>query len=465
MQTEQQHEILFAGVSAEPLLYRACVVEIRGTKPRVLKAYSVPREDIPWSDFVNSIRQDFAGYSIVTAMGFDDSCVGFYGFEVPVVNEKQVPALIAVQAEIHLPLPMEQMQYCWRILKQQDGKAMVVVAAAKRDMLAEAAGLARQANVDAVVLCSEAVLRTIDSRCEGLGADYGLLYCRQGDMKLLFVQNGTLAKAATLDCDFSEMTDVYASETSLLCLDIQNVMSEYMQHSAKRLRLYLDGSDRLIEIVEKVLNEKGIATSRIRHDPDPLEGEYGSTPDIECLGLALIAYDAGPRYDIFKGLYQKHRSEPKETTGRKRKVLAAAVCFMLAVFIAVSYGIDKLRLAVYEEKMDTPEFSRLLETHRLRSTIARERIDVPGLIEMINGSVPEGVTVHSLVVRRYQKIAVGGACKDPRKMYAFAGALGKCKGVEGVRLSNQNVDEKKKQTTFTLLFDYKNVTDKRKKAE
>ncbi|MHC5157245.1 MAG: hypothetical protein ACYSOZ_03965 [Planctomycetota bacterium] len=464
MQNEQQKEVLFAGLSARPSQYRACVAQVRGTKATVLKAYSVSKEVISWRDFVKSIRQDFPGHSIVTAMGFDDSCVGFYCIEVPAVNEKQLQALIAVQAEIHLPLPMEQMEFCWRVLGQHEGKTTVAIAAAKRDMLSEVVGLARQANVDAIVLRSEAVLRTIASRCEGLGADYALLCCRQDDTKLLFVQNGILAKAATLDCEFSEMTDADASEASLLCLDIQNVISEYMQHSTEPLRFYLDGSDRFIEIIEKVLNEKDIGTSRIRYDLNQTEGDDGSTPDIECLGLALTVHDAGPQYDVFNGVYQKHSSESKETTGRK-KVLAAVVCFMLAVFIAVSYGIDKLRLAVYEKEMDTPEFSRLLETHRLRSTIARERIDIPDLIETINGSIPKGVTVHSLQVRRYQKIAVGGACKDPKMMYSFAEALGKCKGVEGVRPSNQDFDDKKKQTTFTLLFDYKNVTDKRKKAE
>ncbi|MHC4855907.1 MAG: hypothetical protein ACYS72_05840 [Planctomycetota bacterium] len=432
MQNEQQKEVLFAGLSARPSRYRACVAQVRGTKATVLKAYSVSKEVISWRDFVKSIRQDFPGHSIVTAMGFDDSCVGFYCIEVPAVNEKQLTT--------------------------------VAIAAAKRDMLSEVVGLARQANVDAIVLRSEAVLRTIASRCEGLGADYALLCCRQDDTKLLFVQNGILAKAATLDCEFSEMTDADASEASLLCLDIQNVISEYMQHSTEPLRFYLDGSDRFIEIIEKVLNEKDIGTNRIRYDLNQTEGDDGSTPDIECLGLALTVHDAGPQYDVFNGVYQKHSSESKETTGRK-KVLAAVVCFMLAVFIAVSYGIDKLRLAVYEKEMDTPEFSRLLETHRLRSTIARERIDIPDLIETINGSIPKGVTVHSLQVRRYQKIAVGGACKDPKMMYSFAEALGKCKGVEGVRPSNQDFDDKKKQTTFTLLFDYKNVTDKRKKAE
>jgi hypothetical protein len=425
MQNEQQKEVLFAGLSAGPFQYRACVVQVSGTKATVLKAYSGSKETTSWSDFIKSIRQDFPGHSIVTAMGFDDSCVGFYCFEVPAVNEKQLQALIAVQMEIHLPLPMEQMQYSWRILRQHEGKATVTVAAAKRDMLSEAVELARQANVDAIVLRSEAVLRTIASRCEGLGADYALLYCRRDDTKLLFVQNGILAKATTLDCEFSEMTDADTSEASLLCLDIQNVISEYVQHSTEPLRLYLDGSGPFIEIIEKVLNEKGIGTSRIRYDLNQTEGDDGSTPDIECLGLALTAHDAGPQYDVFNGVYQKHSIESKETPGRKKKVLALAVCFMLAVLVAVSYGVDKFRLAAYEKKMDTPEFSRLLETHRLRSAVARERMDIPDLIKMINGSIPKGVTVHSLTVRRFQKIAVGGACKDPKMMYSFAEALGK----------------------------------------
>ena len=175
MQSEQKKESLFAGVSAGSLRYQASVLQVHGNKITVLKDYSVSKEETSWSAFVKKIDQDFPNHSFETAMSFDDSCVGFYRFKIPVVNDKQLQAIIAAQAEIHLPLPIEQMQYSWRILAQHEGKATVAVAAAKRDMLSGVVNQARQANVDAIVLNSEAVLRTIGSLCDGLGEDFGLL--------------------------------------------------------------------------------------------------------------------------------------------------------------------------------------------------------------------------------------------------------------------------------------------------
>ena len=465
MQSEQKKEILFAGLSAGPLQYQTCVLKVHGNKMTILKNYSVSKEEISWSAFVEKMGQDFPNHSFATAMGFDDSCVGFYRFEIPVVNEKQLQAVIGLQAEIHLPLPIEQMQYSWQILTQHEGKATIAVSAAKRDMLSKAVGQGRQANVDAIVLRSEAVLKTIGFLGDGLGEDFGLLRVCQGDTKLFFVQNGMLEKVTKFDCELSAMIDEQTSETSLLCLDIQNVITEYVLNHDKPLNLYLDGPDPLLETVEGLLHDKGIETSRIRYDLNRIDGIEDFQSSQECLGLALIAHDANRQYDLFEGLYHKASSEQKETTGGKKKVLVAAVCLMLAIFIAVCYGADKLRLAAYEEQMNSPEFRQILETHRLRGVIAQQRIDVPGLIEKINQSIPEGVTVHSLIVRRFQRIAIGGACKEPKMMYGFAEALGKCKGIEAVRLSNQDFDDKKKRTTFTLTLDYKNFTDKRKKVQ
>ena len=465
MQSEQKKETLFAGLLAGPFQYHACVLKVHGKKTTVLKNYSVSKEETSWSAFVKRLGHDFPGYSFVTAMGFDDSCVGFYRFEIPAVNEKQLQAVIASQAEIHLPLPIEQMQYDWQILTHHQGKATVAVAAAKRDMLLGVVNEARQANVGAVVLNSEAVLRTIRVVGDDLGEDFGLLRICQNNTKLFFVQNGMLSKATKFDCDFSAMTDKQTSQVPLFCLDIQNVIAEYLLDHDRPFHLYLDGPDSLVETVEGLLNDKGIETSRVCYDLNHIEGIEDFESSMESLGVALIAHDANRQYDLFDGLYHKVDSEHKEATSGKRKLLITAVCLMLAIFIAVCYGADKLRLAAYEKQMDSPEFSQVLETHHLRSVIAQQRIDVPDLIEKINQSIPEGVTVHLLNVRRFQRIAIGAACKEPKMMYGFAEALGKCKGVEAARLSNQGFDNKKKQTTFTLTFDYKNFTDKRKKVQ
>jgi len=465
MQSEQKKETLFAGLSAGPSQYRACVLRVRDNEITVLKNVSAFKEKTTWSAFVEEVRQEFPGYSFVTAMGFDDSCVGFYHFEVPVINEKQLQAVIAAQAEVHLPLSIEQMQYDWQMLTQNQQKAAIAIAAVKRDMLSATINDARQGNVDAIVLSSEAVLRAVRYLGTNLSEDFALLRICQNNTKLFFVRNGMLAKVTKFDGEFSEATDERMSQAHLFCFDVQNVLAGYSSNYDRPLKLYLEGPDPLVGTIESLLNDKARETNRVCYDLSRIEGLENAEFTMETLGLALIAHDANRQYDLFDGLYTRVDPGHREETGGKRKLLVMAVCLIAALFIAVCYGADKLRLAAYQKQMDSPEFHQVLETHRLRGVIAQQRIDIPDLIEKINQSVPEGVTVHSLVVRQFQRIAIGAACKEPKMMYGFTEALGKCKGVEAVRLSNQSFDDKKKQTTFTLTFDYKNFTDKRKKGQ
>ncbi len=463
IQDEQKKESVFVGLSAGALYYRACVAQIHGNEISVLKNYLVSKDKTDWMHFVKMVEQDFPGKTPVTAMGFEDNCVGFCRFEVPIVNEKQMPLVVASQAEIHLPLPVEQMQYSWRILAEKENKATVAIAAAKRDMLSGVINQARQANVDAVALNSEAIVKTAAFLCDTLKKDFGLLRIYEDKVKLLFVKNGILAKVTTFDCDFSAVPDEQMPDISLLCLDIQNVIAQYVTDNGTPLPLFLDGSGEFIETVsETLLNNRGIETSRLHYDFSRISGDESQEVDVVCLGLGLIAYEADVAYNLFGELYHKIDLEKKDIPRGKKKILVTAICLLLAIFIAVSYGVDKLRLAAYEKQMDTSEFKQLLETHHLRSIIAQERIDIPDLIRKINESTPKGVAVHSLSVRRFQRVDIGGSCKEPKMMYDFAQALATCKGVEAVRVSNQDSGEKNKQTIFKLTFDYKNFTDKRK---
>ncbi len=453
-----QNESLYVGLSADSLWYRACVVQVQDKTTSVLKNYAVSRDEVNWRDFVKTIGDDYLDRNLVTAMAFDDRCVGFYHIEIPAMNQKQMVSVVASQAEIQFPLPIEQMRYHWHILGEKDGKAAISIAAAKSDMLADTVSQARKADVDSVVLRSEAILRAVDFLCDDLRGDFNILYLCEEDVKLLFVQNGVLAKVTTFDCDRSLLADEQSSQVQLLCLDIQNAIAEYPVNENCPLLLFSDEVESFGEMVETLLNDKGVETQRI-------SGDNGLQAEVVSLGTALMTSDTAQQYDLFKEVYQKTSIELKEKSGGKKKILAVAVCLLLAVFIAVSYGADKLRIAAYEKQMNTPEFTQFQEIHRVRTAIAQQRVDIPALIEKINQSVPKGVTVDSLSVRRSQRIAVGASCKDPKAMYAFTEALDKCKGVETVRISSQGFDKKKKQTTFTLTFDYKNFTQKRKASK
>lgn len=460
MQNEQQ---IYIGLSIESGYYRACAVQIQGAAISVLKNYSRAQDEADWRSFVETIRQDYPNQPLVTSLAFNDSCVGFYNFEIPVVNEKQMPLVIASQAEVHLPLPIEQMQVDWRIVSETAGKARVAVAAAKRTMLVDVAGCARQCNADAVVLQSEAFLRAAGFLCDTLKKDFALLRMSEGQAKLLFVQGNMLVKVATFDGIFLTQTTDSSAEMSLLCLDIQNVLAEYTSRGEKSLPLFLEGETAAVDDIAACLEDKGIAVSRIQYDTSGVIVDDTQTDtDIVCLGAVLSVSETATTYDLFKGLHQKSEPDKKVNPKRTNRILAAVVCVMFVVFIAVSYGVDRFRLAAYQKQMDRPEFRELLEMHRFRIEVAQQRIDIPELITKINETTPQGVTVHSVSFSRFQKISVGASCKDPKLMYHFMDALAKSKGVGTVRVSNPDFDEKKKETVFTLTFDYKYFTDKRK---
>lgn len=459
---EFEKQPLYVGLTATALAYRACVIQTDGSDVSICRAYASAAEGTDWQAFITTIRQDYPDRRLQAVLGFDDGCVGFYQFEVPAVADKQMAAVVAAQAEIHLPLPIEQMQFDWHIIDRREAKATVSVAAARRVMLSRIINQAQQADVETIALDSEAVLNAIQLLCDDLKPDFNLLHQSPAGVKLLFVRNGQLAKAVTFNCDMSPEADEQAGRISLLCLDIQNVIAEFTTPDTEPERLFIDGSGTFVESIEPGLTAKGIEPGRLEmHFPRICSGP-DCQPDILCLGLALMARDGQPHYHLFNGLYQKQTVESGPKRAPHNKLLAAAVCLLCVLFIAVSYGVDKYRLAEYEKQMNTPAFTRLLEIHRLRSAIARQRIAIPEIIEKINHSLPDGLTVQSLDVRRFRKIVVRAGCSDPKLMYEFAEAMGKCSGVENVRITNQDFNEKEKLTVFALTFDYKHFTDKKK---
>jgi hypothetical protein len=449
---QQNKASVFWGLNVTESTYEACVVQSHDSAVSIFKKYVVSKAEMSWVDFINMIDRDVAGRVRVTAMVFADRCVGFYPFDIPPVNENQIASVIASQAEIHLPLPIGQMLYHWRVLDTTSRIITVSVAAAKKEMLGDAVHPARNAHADLIVLHSEALLSGIGFLCDNPPGDFCLLYLGDAGTKLLFIQNDMLAKAVTFDCDLSPAEEPL-SEILLLCQDIQNSIAGFTVDEPLPLYYYSDAPESICGTIERLLKDRGIETSR-------LSVRDSHTCSTAALGAALIAARKQPHYDLFKDIYSNRRTETPENSNKKNVFLAIAACVLLVVLAIVSYGADQHRLAEYNRQLNTPEFKKLQETHHLRTIIAPQRIDVPGLIDKINQSLPGGVTVSSLTVERGRPITVGGYCKDPKLMYQFEEAMAKHSGVSMVRVTGRGLDEKKKQTLFTLTFDYKDFTRK-----
>ena len=80
-------------------------------------------------------RDERRGTNLV--VGYNSAGVAFYRICVPAVKEKEIAAIVRVQAETRLPLPPEQVELAWRAGQIRDNEMTVTIAAARRDRLQE----------------------------------------------------------------------------------------------------------------------------------------------------------------------------------------------------------------------------------------------------------------------------------------------------------------------------------------
>ena len=453
---EHQHPPLFVGIATGPTHYRACVLSVVDGTCSVQKTYGVPRQDhSDLSAFIDSIAADFPDRHLITVGGLDDRPVGFYTFDIPTVNDKQTDAIVASQAELHLPFGLDQVHYTWRRVSSHAAQSTVTVVAALRSRLAEPIDQARRAELDALVLHSEAVLHALQFLCDDLPDDWAVLRIIDDQAKLLVVRNGVLIRVTTFDGDVPASSDQAAQHAVLLSRDIQQTLLN--DTSDGPLPIFIDAHGAVGQAVSALLDQWELPLNPLPYRASPMAARR-APQEIEPLGLALTLAQCHAYYALFaSNAHTAGAYAPPRRTWR----LALAAGLAAVIFVLISYGMDRYRLGVYERHTNSPEFAELLATHRLRTAVAHARLDVPEVLTKLNAAVPKGLTIDSLQMHRSKRIAVAGTCKDARPLYDFLEALSTCPGIADARITHQDFDEKKKHMQFTVTFDYKNFTSKR----
>ena len=68
-------------------------------------------------------------------VGYDSTGTAFYQVSIPAVEEKEMDAIVQLQAEIRLPLPSNQMELAWRINRTDDKQINITIAAARKQQV------------------------------------------------------------------------------------------------------------------------------------------------------------------------------------------------------------------------------------------------------------------------------------------------------------------------------------------
>lgn len=129
-------------IAQEDNKFKAVELKRQNGSFEVLWARSSEISDKSWSSFAAE-----CGLSTVTSkqaklnsdrigvVGIDSADVAFYRIDIPSIGEDETEAVVKMQAETILPLPVEQMELAWRRGSVRDGKIAITIAAARRELL------------------------------------------------------------------------------------------------------------------------------------------------------------------------------------------------------------------------------------------------------------------------------------------------------------------------------------------
>jgi len=444
-----------------------------------------------------------------TVIGFSSIGVAFYHIGLPAAKESEIKAMVGMQAETLLPLPVEQMELAWRAGRVRNGQVAVTVAAARRENLQRFVENVRGLNPARIMLdCEGAVTAWKELFC-GDAKDAVVVNLTARSTQVCLAENGRLSNAIVLDMgieDFenkdepkqilrpgssrirrAESTDSGRAETTeRFIFDVKSALEAFGYAEAVNLPIYVlsDGSSTLKGIVACLksagLNVKAALPQiqKVRAQTDfGIEQLYEYRVPI---GLALMALEThvlrpgsvlgtpiGGRADgfgLFDSLYRPAGTKEKKAILYSPKIAGAIAAIMLAAFIIVSYVIVVITPGAIEERLQTTDSSvnidLLMQRHNLTRIVAMERPNLLELLKQISESGDSSIKLESFHFKKGQLVSITGQVQGPDQLYKFQEALMNKSGVKDVKILNPSRDSKTKKLKFTMTFHYRNFTNK-----
>jgi len=177
------------------------------------------------------------------------------------------------------------------------------------------------------------------------------------------------------------------------------------------------------------------------------------------VGLALMELEADvPKWNLFKQLYQGETPARKTSCIPPLKISLTAALILLATYLLVSYRHDVISLARMQNIMKGSEtasgINTIIESQKLRQSIARNRPDILELLSEVTDSGNEGIMIDSFYFKKGQRVKINGHAKKTDQLQKFQQNLQERKCLSDVKRENAVYDEKQKKIKFTMTFNY-----------
>jgi hypothetical protein len=411
-------------------------------------------------------------------VGYKSAGVVFYRICVPAIKEKEIAAIVRVQAETRLPLPPEQVELAWRAGQIRNNEVAVTIAAARRERLQEFVENVRGLEPGKILLDCEGVVEAWMTFFGGSESAKGAVVVSMAarSTQVCLVEDGRLSNAAVLDIGIDDLSAAGPTEqtetTEAFVQDMRSVLELFGYAGLGELPVFVlsDGSD-AIEGIVSALRLAGLDARAA----EPLSKELGAAGEIGAeelyeyrvpIGLAMLGLGAGAEeLNIFERLY--HPSGEKKTRHRiySPKAAGAIAAVMLVMLVIVSYAVDAAGPGAIEKRVrasvSDADMDMLVQRQKLIRTVASERPNLLEILSLVSSSGSKGILLDSLQFKKGQPISITGQADNADLLYKFQESLLTKKGIKQVEIQNAAKDPRGDKFKFTITFHYRNFTTKK----
>ena len=413
----------------------------------------------------------------IVVVGFGSAGVAFYRISAPAVKEKEIEALVKLQAETRLPLPSEQVELAWRAGRIHDNEMTVTIAAGRRERLQEFVENVRGLKPGKILLDCEGVVKAWRTFFGGNASAGDAVIVSMGvrSTQVCLAEDGQLSNAAVLDTGVDDLSgeEPGAEQTETtegFVQDMRSVLELFGYAEPDELPVFVlsSGSEAINGVVSSLVSA-GL-DARVA---EPLSKELGVAGEIGAeelyeyrvpIGLALMRLESEAELNIFGRLYRPSGEEKKRHWLYSPKVACAVAAVMLVMLVIVLYAVDAASPGAIEKRLNTSvsdaDMSLLVQRQKLIRTVATERPDLLELLNLVNSGGSKGVLLDSLQFKKGQPVSITGQADSPDMLYKFQESLLTKNGIKQVEIQNATKDPKGDKFKFTITFHYKNFTKK-----
>jgi hypothetical protein len=438
-------------------------------------------------------------------IGFDSAGIAFYRVITPAVEEEEIEAIVKLQAESRLPLPVDQMELAWRTSPVKNGQIAVTIAASRKQNVQAFVNKIRSIQPTQILLDCEAVVKAWKSLFSEQGQNAVIINAGARNTQVCLVQNGQLSNAVTLDMGVSDFAEGQAEEVTVMTErfvhDVRSVIDLFGYERSAEMPVFVlsDGSATYVSLVS-ALRLEGLNARVVSPEPAKLTAQKElSVTDIYTyrvpLGLAMLALDTdADRLNLFQNVYTPTEEDKSRHWLYTPKVVYAITAAMIVLSILISYFVDVAKPSTIEKQIKASgsetDINLLMERQKLKKIVAQQRPDLLDLINEITTSSQNSqnnqrtqrpsrggrgqnasIQLDTFHFKKGQPVLISGQASNNDQLYNFEQNLEEKTDIKEVkRTSTQNTSVLNtnssprgagggsRGTKFTITFHYKNFT-------